>query len=209
MLKQDEPPRRSDATRAAILDAARRRFATDGFQKATIRAIAADADIDPSMVMRYYGNKDGLFAAAVDVNLGLAQVGDVEPGQLGASLLRHALTVWEQPPASEILLTLLRSSITDDRAIAKLQEIFAGQVMPAVLRLGDPQDAPRRAGLLATQVLGIALTRYILKLPPVVAMTKEELVTSVGPTLQRYLTSAPDTPDTEPFTRRRDVGGST
>jgi AcrR family transcriptional regulator len=191
MLKQDETPRRSDATRAAILDAARHRFAADGFAKATIRAIAADANIDPSMVMRYYGNKDGLFAAAVDVDLGLVNVGSVEPGRLGEALLRHALTVWEQPPASEILLTLLRSSITDDRAIAKLQQIFAGQVMPAVLRIGDPEDAPRRAGLMATQVLGVALTRYILKLPPVVAMTPDELVASIGPTIQRYLTSRP------------------
>ncbi|HEY4019800.1 MAG TPA: TetR family transcriptional regulator [Pseudonocardiaceae bacterium] len=191
MLKQDETPRRSDATRAAILDAARHRFAADGFAKATIRAIAADANIDPSMVMRYYGNKDGLFAAAVDVDLGLVNIGSVEPERLGEALLRHALTVWEQPPASEILLTLLRSSITDDRAIAKLQQIFAGQVMPAVLRIGDPEDAPRRAGLMATQVLGVALTRYILKLPPVVAMTPDELVASIGPTIQRYLTSRP------------------
>ncbi len=191
MLDQDETPRRSDATRTAILDAARRRFAADGFQKATIRAIAADADIDPSMVMRYYGNKDGLFAAAVDVDLGLADLGDIEPDRLGETLLRHAITVWEQPPASEILLTLLRSSITDDRAIAKLRDIFTGQVMPAVLRVGDPDDAPRRAGLMATQVLGIALTRYILKLPPVVAMSSDQLVAYIGPTLQRYLTSAP------------------
>ena len=190
-LPQEETPRRSDATRAAILDAARRRFAVDGFQKATIRAIAADADIDPSMVMRYYGNKDGLFAAAVDVDLGLATVDDIEPGRLGETLMRHALTIWEKPPASEILLTLLRSSITDDRAIAKLQQIFAGQVMPAVLRFGDPGDAPRRAGLLATQVLGVALTRYVLKLPPVVALTPDELVANIGPTIQRYLTSQP------------------
>ena len=191
MLEQDETPRRSDATRAAILDAARRRFAADGFQKATIRAIAADADIDPSMVMRYYGNKDGLFAAAVDVDLGLADLGDIDRDRLGETLLRHAIKVWERPPASEILLTLLRSSITDDRAIAKLQEIFAGQVMPAVLRTGDPEDAPRRAGLMATQVLGIALTRYILKLPPVVAMTPDQLVAYIAPTLQRYLISTP------------------
>jgi AcrR family transcriptional regulator len=191
MLEQDETPRRSDATRAAILDAARRRFAADGFQKATIRAIAADADIDPSMVMRYYGNKDGLFAAAVDVDLGLADLGDIDRDRLGETLLRHAINVWERPPASEILLTLLRSSITDDRAIAKLQEIFAGQVMPAVLRTGAPEDAPRRAGLMATQVLGIALTRYILKLPPVVAMTPDQLVAYIAPTLQRYLTSTP------------------
>lgn len=191
MLEQDETPRRSDATRAAILDAARRRFAADGFQKATIRAIAADADIDPSMVMRYYGNKDGLFAAAVDVNLGLPDLGDIDPDLVGDTLLRHAIRVWDQPPTSEILLTLLRSSITDDRAVGKLRKIFTGQVMPAVLRVGDPEDAPRRAGLMATQVLGMALARYILKLPPVVAMTQDQLVTYIGPTLQRYLTSRP------------------
>jgi AcrR family transcriptional regulator len=191
MLSQEEAPRRSDATRAAILEAARHRFAADGFQKATIRAIAADADIDPSMVMRYYGNKDGLFAAAVDVDLGLADIADIEPGHLGETLMRHALTVWERSPTSEILLTLMRSSITDDRAIAKFQEIFARQVMPAVLSVGDPDDAPRRAGLLATQVLGVAFTRYVLKLPPVVAMTADQLVAEIGPTIQRYLTSRP------------------
>jgi AcrR family transcriptional regulator len=188
---QEEAPRRSDATRAAILGAARHRFATDGFQKATIRAIAADAGIDPSMVMRYFGNKDGLFAAAVDVDLGLADVADIPIERLGETLMRHALTVWEQPPASEILLTLMRSSITDDRAIAKFQEIFARQVMPAVLSVGDPEDAPRRAGLLATQVLGVALTRYILELPPVVELTTDQLVAEIGPTIQRYLTSHP------------------
>jgi AcrR family transcriptional regulator len=188
---QDETPRRSDATRAAIVDAARHRFATDGFQKATIRAIAADADIDPSMVMRYYGNKDGLFAAAIDVHLGLVDVDSLEPDRLGEALLRHGLTIWEQPPTSEILLTLLRSSITDERAIAKFQEVFARQVMPVVLRVGDPDDAPRRAGLMATQVLGVAFTRYVLKLPPVVAMSPDELVASIGPTIQRYLTSTP------------------
>lgn len=191
MLSQEEAPRRSDVTRAAILEAARHRFAADGFQKATIRAIAADADIDPSMVMRYYGNKDGLFAAAVDVDLGLADIADIEPGRLGETLMRHAVTVWERSPTSEILLTLMRSSITDDRAIAKFQEIFARQVMPAVLSVGDPDDAPRRAGLLATQVLGVAFTRYVLKLPPVVAMTADQLVAEIGPTIQRYLTSRP------------------
>ncbi|HEY2697218.1 MAG TPA: TetR family transcriptional regulator [Pseudonocardiaceae bacterium] len=191
MLSQEEAPRRSDATRAAILEAARHRFAADGFQKATIRAIAADADIDPSMVMRYYGNKDGLFDAAVDVDLGLADIADIEPGRLGETLMRHALTVWERSPTSEILLTLMRSSITDDRAIAKFQEIFARQIMPAVLSVGDPDDAPRRAGLLASQVLGVAFTRYVLKLPPVVAMTADQLVAEIGPTIQRYLTSRP------------------
>src|SRR5579884_1610776 len=101
-------PRRGDATRAAILRAARRRFAADGFHKATIRAIAADAGIDPSMVMRYYRSKDGLFAAAVDVDLGLPDLGTADPDTLGELLTRQFLALWERPPTSELLLTLLR-----------------------------------------------------------------------------------------------------
>ena len=184
-------PRRSDVTRAAILDAARRRFAADGFQKATIRAIAAEAGIDPSMVMRYYGNKDGLFAAVVEIDLRLPDLDLTDPDKVGELLVRNALAVWDEPPGNEILLTLLRSSIVEDRAVAQFRQVFAEQVTPAVLRFGDPADAQRRAGLLATQILGLALTRHVLRLPPVVAMTVEEIVTEIGPTLQRYLTSTP------------------
>src|SRR5437764_15431836 len=113
-MSTDLRPRRSDATRAGILAAARGRFATDGYEKATIRAIAADAGIDPSMVMRYYGSKDGLFAAAVDIDLGLPDLGAASPGAAGELLIRRFLTIWEQPPGNELLLTLLRSAVTDD-----------------------------------------------------------------------------------------------
>lgn len=188
----DEPaPRRSDATRAAILDAARRRFAEDGFRKATIRAIAADAGIDPSMVMRYYGNKDGLFLAAVDIRLDLPDLGAAEPDTLGDLLLRRFVELWEQPPSNEILLTVLRSALTDETFTQRAQQLFAEQVAPAVLRVGDPADAPRRAGLIATQILGLALCRYILRLPPVVALTQDQLIAEIAPTIQHYLTSKP------------------
>ncbi|WP_067699262.1 TetR/AcrR family transcriptional regulator [Nocardia jejuensis] len=188
---EQAPARRSDATRAAILDAARRRFAEDGFRKATIRAIAADAGIDPSMVMRYYGSKDGLFAAAVDVQLGLADIVAGEPDSLGERMVHRFVQLWEEPPSSEILLILLRSSVTDDAVTDRVREIFAHQVMPAVLSVGDPADAPRRAGLIVTQMLGIALCRYVLRIPPVVALTLDQLVAEVGPTVQRYLSSSP------------------
>lgn len=184
--------RRSDATRAAILEAARRRFAQDGFRKATIRAIAADAGIDPSMVMRYYGNKEGLLAAALDIDLELPDLGAVEDDSLGDVLVHRFLELWETPPASEILLMLLRSAITDEAMVEQIRErIFAEQLMPMVLRVGEPADAPRRAGLIASQILGLALCRYVLRIPPVVAMTPGEIVAQIGPTLQRYLTSAP------------------
>lgn len=184
----DQIHRRSDATRATILEAARRRFAADGFRKATIRAIAADAAIDPSMVMRYYGSKDGLFAAAVDIQLDLPDLSEPPADQLGEVVVSRFVTLWEQPPGDEILLTLLRAAAADDEvATDRIRHVFAEQVMPAVLRAGDPQDAPHRAGLVVTQLLGLALCRYILRLPPVVAMTREQLVRDVGATVQRYL----------------------
>lgn len=189
MSIDDQTHRRSDATRAAILDAARRRFAADGFRKATIRAIAADASIDPSMVMRYYGSKDGLFAAAVDIRLDLPDLSAPPPDQLGEVVVRRYLALWERPPANEILLTLLRAAAADDEVVTdKIRHVFAEQVMPAVLRTGSPEDAPHRAGLVVTQLLGLALCRYILRLPPVVAMTEEQLIRDVGRTVQRYLT---------------------
>lgn len=189
-MPADPIQRRSDATRTAILDAARRRFAAEGFRKATIRAIAADAAIDPAMVMRYYGSKAGLFAAAVDIDLGLPDLATAEPDTLGELLVRQFLRLWEQPPGNETLLTLLRSAVTDEATVAgRFRQVFAEQVTPAVLRFGDPADAAHRAGLLATQLLGLALCRYILRLPPVVAMTPAQLVADLSPTIQRYLES--------------------
>lgn len=182
--------RRSDATRIAILEAARKRFAADGFRKATIRAIAAEAGIDPSMVMRYYGSKDGLFAAAVDIDLGLPDLRDSEPAEVGQVLVSRFLQLWDTPPTDELLLMLLRSAVTDDEVVTRLREMFSSQVMPAVLRFGPATDGPRRAGLIATQLLGLALCRYVLRLPPVVALSREHILADIGPTIQRYLTGS-------------------
>src|SRR5689334_16166735 len=89
-------PRRSDATRLAILEAARERFAADGYERATIRAIATQADIDPALVMRYYGSKEGLFAAAAQFDLRLPDLGRTRRTDLGATLIAHFLEVWEK-----------------------------------------------------------------------------------------------------------------
>ncbi|MDH6463310.1 AcrR family transcriptional regulator [Micromonospora sp. A200] len=185
------PARRSDATRAAILRAARERFAADGYERATIRAIAADARIDPSMVMRYYGNKEGLFAAAAEFDLRLPDLADVPTGQLGEVLVRHFLDRWE---GDETLAALLRAASTNPGAAERIRGIFADQLGAVVARFGtDPATTARRAGLVASQILGLAFTRYIVGLPPMVDAAPAELVGWVGPTLQRYLTgTAPD-----------------
>ncbi|MFI7430355.1 TetR family transcriptional regulator [Micromonospora sp. NPDC049836] len=178
--------RRSDATRAAILRAARERFAADGYDRATIRAIAADARIDPSMVMRYYGSKEGLFAAAAEFDLRLPDLGAVPPDRLGETLARHFLRRWE---GDETLAALLRAASTNPGAAERMRGVFAEQLAAEVARLGtDPALTARRAGLVASQVLGLAFARYIVGLPPVVEMAADELAAWVAPTLQRYLT---------------------
>lgn len=176
--------RTSQDTKAAILAAARERFGAAGFQAATIRAIAADAGIDPSMVMRYFGSKDRLFAAAAEFDLRFPDFTAMDRAQVGRSLVSHFLERWE---SDEALVILLRSSATNADAAQRMQQIFTAQLQPLVESLAPAADAARRAGLMATQILGLAWCRFVLRLPPVVMMTRAEIVDSVGPTIQRYL----------------------
>ncbi|MFF4187874.1 TetR family transcriptional regulator [Streptomyces sp. NPDC001691] len=181
------PRRTSGATKAAILEAARERFATDGYERATIRSIARDAGIDPSMVMRYYGNKEGLFAAASEIDLRMPELGSLPGKHIGAALVAHFLDRWE---ADDVLTALLRVGVTNAAGAERVQTIFAEQLIPVATGVcPDPDDAPRRAVLVASQILGMAMARYVLRIPTAVAMTREEVVGWLAPTVQRYLTA--------------------
>ncbi|MGW6521478.1 TetR/AcrR family transcriptional regulator [Streptomyces sp. NPDC054962] len=180
-------PRRSDTTRTAILDAARERFAADGYERATIRAIARDASIDPSMVMRYYGSKEGLFAAAVAVDLKLPDLTALPREEIGRALVTHFLDMWE---GNEVLTALLRVGVTNEAGAERMQGIFRDQLLPVARTVcPDPEQVPARAALCSTQLLGLALTRYVLRFPPVVTLPREEAVAWLAPTVQRYLTA--------------------
>jgi AcrR family transcriptional regulator len=175
--------RSSTETKAVILAAARERFARSGFERATIRAIAADAKIDPSMVMRYFGSKDQLFAAAADFDLELPDFSDTDHDHLGTRMVGYFMDRWER---DEALVVLMRSATTNPEAAQRMREIFAGQLLPVIAKTNA--DAPqRRAGLVATQLIGLAMCRYVLQLPPVVAMSRDEVVAWLGPAIQRYL----------------------
>ncbi|WP_099038622.1 TetR/AcrR family transcriptional regulator [Mycobacterium neglectum] len=175
--------RSAEQTKAVILAAARERFAKSGFERATIRAIAADANIDPSMVMRYFGSKDQLFAAAADFDLELPDLSAVDRDQLGVALVDHFISRWER---DEVLIVLLRASATNAEAAQRMRTMFATQLLPAVAKI-NPDAPERRAALIATQTLGLALCRYVLRLPPIVAMPHDEAVAWLGPSVQRYL----------------------
>ncbi|MEM6106006.1 TetR family transcriptional regulator [Mycobacterium sp. 050272] len=175
--------RTSEQTKAVILAAARERFGSAGFQGATIRGIAADAGVDPAMVMRYYGSKDKLFAAAADFDLRFPDVAAMDPAQIGRSLVRHFLERWDD----DALVILLRSSATNEEAAQRMQEIFRSQIQPLAASFAPNNESGLRAGLVASQILGMALCRFVLRIPPLVDMTPDEVVDWLGPTIQRYL----------------------
>ncbi|WP_433857039.1 TetR family transcriptional regulator [Streptomyces kronopolitis] len=180
-------PRRSDATRAAILAAARDRFAADGYERATIRAIAGDAGIDPSMVMRYYGNKAGLFAAASTIEVHAPDLTHVPREEAGARLVRHFLERWEH---DETLTGMMRVGVTNEAGAERMRGVFAEQINPVLAAVCPvPEEAQARAGLIASQILGMALCRYVLHLQPTVDLSRDELVAWMAPTVQRYLTA--------------------
>lgn len=184
----EKPPRRSAATRAAILTAARERFASDGYERTTIRAIAKEARIDPSMVMRYYGSKEGLFGAVLDVDLRLPDLGRLPRHDVGEALARHFFTVWEEH--HDTLTAMLRVGVTNPAGAERLQTVFRDQLLPVARQVcPDPEQAPARAALVVSQVIGMALARYVLKFPPAAALAREEVVAWLAPTLQRYLTA--------------------
>ena len=180
---------RSQATRDAILAAARAQFSARGYDATTIRSVAAEAGIDPSMVMRYYSNKDGLFDAAIDVDLALPDLAAVPARQRGAVLARHLVDRWEGSQADGALVLLLRSVATKPAAAERVRAVFAGQVLQMVRRVvADPAEAPVRAAMVSSQVLGVALCRHVVGIPPLAGLDGESLVAVLAPVLQHHLT---------------------
>ncbi|GAA4937712.1 AcrR family transcriptional regulator [Nonomuraea thailandensis] len=187
---------RSAATRNAILSAARKLLVERGYEAMTIRAVASQVGVDPSMVMRYYGSKAGLFNAAVDVDLQLDKLARPPRERLGELIVRHFLYRWEGEQADDVLILLLRSASTNPMAAERMREVFATQITALVGRLTGAPDAEHRAALASTQLLGLALTRYVLRFPPMVDAGVDTLARDIGPVVQHYLTGG-----AQPLTR--------
>lgn len=177
-------PSRSGATRARILSAARSAFARDGYDGTTIRAVAQQAGADPALVIRYFTSKDGLFAAATEFDLRLP---DLPPEEAGRGLARHFLNRWEGAPDDWALRIVLRAGMTNAVAAERARLLFTNQVLPVITRIA-PDEPAVRAGLVGSHLIGIAVCRFFLCIPPVVAMPAEAVVAHVGPVLQHYLT---------------------
>ncbi|MBJ7289016.1 TetR family transcriptional regulator [Williamsia sp.] len=179
-----DPTRNAARTRAALVSAAQRRFADDGFAGTTVRAVAADAGVDPALVMRYFGSKRGLYEAATAVDLHLPDFSSVARRRLGAVIVETFLSRWDGPEG-EPLRILLASAATETTAAEQMRTIFAGQVRPAVAAAGGEPDVDIE--VIASTLIGMAMMRYVLRVPDVVALTPTQIVERFGPALQRQL----------------------
>lgn len=179
---------RSRAAREAILAAARRLFADEGYEKTSVRAIARAAGVDPSMVIRYYGSKADLYAVASAVDLQVLDLSGVPRAEVGRRFARHLLGRWESG-GNEAEVLLLRTAPTEPLAADGVQKIFGQQVLTA-LRSAFPEDPDieTRAGLVLSQGLGAVIARHLLRIEPLASMDFDVLADAVGDAMQLHLT---------------------
>jgi AcrR family transcriptional regulator len=194
-------------TREAILAAARDIFAERGFDGASIRAIATSAGVDPALVHHYFGTKEQLFRATIDIPFNpqelLPQIAAGGAEGAGERLIALFLRVWDSP-AGTAGAALMRSAVNNEWTARLLREFVVTQILRRAAGLLDldPAQAPLRTSLVASQMVGVAMVRYILRLEPLASAPPELVVALVGPTIQRYLTG--DIPGTDHATAGHD-----
>jgi AcrR family transcriptional regulator len=206
MAKQPEGPtphvRRGrrpgqSTTRQAVLDAARRRFAADGFKSTTIRAIAADSGVDVALVMQYFGSKDGLFGAVMSISPdALARIADAFSGpveSVGERLARAYLAVWEgDQPHADALRAMLRGAIANEQANTQLREFIESRLAEDLHHFGsDSHDTAVRVALATSMLIGITVGRQIVQVAVLTEAEREMIVRHVGPALQTILVPPP------------------
>jgi AcrR family transcriptional regulator len=179
-------------TRGEIITAARHAFATKGFAGASMRAIAAEAGVDAALIHHYFDNKQQLFLATVELPIGLPgmleEAAAAGRAGLGERLVRRVLGVWDSE-LQPSLVAAIRTALTDPALTRSAGEFLPLDVISHALAHDDlpPEEANRRAGLVASQILGLVIGRYVLRLPVLANRETEDLVAEVGPTVQRYV----------------------
>ncbi|MEV0619704.1 TetR family transcriptional regulator [Nonomuraea sp. NPDC050404] len=192
MTVKRRPGRRpgSADTRGEILTAARRVFAEKGFDKATVRGIAREAEVDPALVHHYFDTKEGMFAAAMQLPINPQEIIPIllegPREEIGVRLVRLILRVTASEETRAPVLALLRSAMSNDQAIAMIREFFTSALL---YQVADRLEVPHlRIEAAFSQMLGIVMARYVLKLEPLASADHDELVELLAPTIQRYFT---------------------
>lgn len=190
-VRRGRRPKGTGDPRRAILSASLREFARRGYDRATLRAIAKDARVDPALVYHYFGSKEGLFLesmGALMVHPSEAELPSTEPAELQARrVVGLFLSRWGGGEEPTPLIALLRSAASDPNAAALLRRLFAQQVTPQVSRYLPREDAELRIALIGSALFGVALLRHIVRLEPLASATPEDVGRWVGPVLTRYM----------------------
>ncbi|NYD79329.1 TetR/AcrR family transcriptional regulator [Arthrobacter cupressi] len=179
-------------SRELILAAARRLFAEHGFDGTSLRQVAREAGVDPALVHHFFKGKDELFALSVDLPADpaevLAGVESLDPGQRAEEIVRAVLRLWESP-AQHSLVAFLRGTIGSKAKTAMLRELVTRTVLQRIMAglPGTPEERALRGNLVATQVVGLMLVRYVVRLEPLASAAPDEVVRLVAPNIRRYL----------------------
>lgn len=185
------PRKGAPDSRDAILAAATELFTAQGYDATTIRAIAAQAGVDPSLVLHYFGTKSDLVAASLGSPFrpdeGIPPLLDGDPSTLGKRIIEYILTEWEDPAVQQRTSLVLRSSLMSPEASTLLSELLNREVITRIGSLLAVEDAEFRLGLVSSQIAGLLVGRYVLKIPPLVEASTADLIEHVGETVQRYL----------------------
>jgi AcrR family transcriptional regulator len=182
-----------------VLAAAKKRFATEGYEKTTLRAIARDAHVDPAMVLYLFGSKADLFRESLQLIFdpqalasAVAGTSDDDP-DIGTRMIRTYLTIWESPESGPTMVAMLQSATSNSDAHEAFRTFMQTYVLTAVSgALGGDEHARLRALLAASQLVGVAVLRYVMKIPPLDTLSGDELVRLIAPTVTRYLTADAD-----------------
>ncbi|MEU5324429.1 TetR family transcriptional regulator [Streptomyces sp. NPDC021056] len=193
--KRGRPPGTESAdTRDRILTAAREEFSERGYEKTSVRGIAKSAGVDPALVHHYFGTKEQVFEAAVEVAFSPAlKVRDVVlEGPLedaGERMTRFIFGLWENPVTRKPLLAIIRSAVNNEAAAAVFRRLVATQLMRRIAGELDTPDAELRAELAAAQLVGVAMMRYVIRIEPVASADVELIIARVAPVVQGHLTN--------------------
>lgn len=188
------PGRRTGSpdTRSEILDAARAVFSEVGFDRATVRGIAREAGVDPALIHHYFGTKDKLFAVSIDLPMpavdavmsAFAEGGE----QMGRRLAETFFSIWEQEEGRATLLGILRSAIGgEDQAVEAFREFLTSVILDQIAPQIPGEGSRLRAILMASHLVGVALTRFVVKLEPIASASPSEIIDLVAPRLQSYV----------------------
>jgi AcrR family transcriptional regulator len=181
----------SPDTRGEILEAARREFGAQGYDRTSMRAVARAAGVDPALVHHYFAGKEDLLLAAMEVPFDprtlLASVLEGPRDQTGERLVRAVLGEWDDPERQPRLLAVIRTAIASEASSHLLRDGFLRLILDQIASIPDVDDASRRGNLVASQIVGLIMARYVVGIEPLASMPADEVAASIGPTLQRYL----------------------